>query len=47
MEAKNYLYAIPHKYYEKYGIRKYGFHGTSHKYVSQKATELYSLKNAE
>jgi len=35
-----YLYAIPYKIYEKYGIRKYGFHGTSHKYVSQRASAL-------
>lgn len=34
-----YLYAIPHKYYEEYGIRKYGFHGTSHKYVAQATAE--------
>ena len=36
---KNYLYAIPYSYYEKYKIRKYGFHGTSHKYVGMKAAE--------
>jgi acetate kinase len=35
MPAHAFLYAIPHKYYEQYGIRKYGFHGTSHKYVMQ------------
>ena len=35
-----YHYGIPYKLYEKYGIRKYGFHGTSHRYVSQKAAEL-------
>ncbi|HCT65197.1 MAG TPA: acetate kinase [Lachnospiraceae bacterium] len=35
MPEKAYLYAIPYKYYEKYKIRKYGFHGTSHKYVSR------------
>lgn len=35
-----YMYAIPYEYYEKYGIRKYGFHGTSHKFVSKKAAEL-------
>ncbi|MGM0507795.1 MAG: acetate/propionate family kinase [Fusobacteriota bacterium] len=34
MEPSSYLYAIPYKYYEKYGIRGYGFHGTSHKYVA-------------
>ena len=37
---KAYMYPIPHKYYEKYGIRKYGFHGTSHKYVSNRIAEL-------
>ena len=33
--AVNYMYALPHAYYEKYRVRKYGFHGTSHKYVAQ------------
>jgi len=37
-----YLYAIPMKYYDKYKIRKYGFHGTSHKYLANKANELLS-----
>ena len=37
---ERYIYPIPYKYYEKYGIRKYGFHGTSHKYVSQRVAEL-------
>ncbi len=41
--AQNYLYAIPYKYYEKYGVRKYGFHGTSHKFVAQKAAALAGL----
>ena len=40
MDEKSYLYAIPHEYFEKYGIRRYGFHGTSHKYVSQQAAEM-------
>lgn len=35
-----YMYAIPQEYYKKYGIRKYGFHGTSHKYVSQRAAQM-------
>ena len=35
-----YTYAIPYEYYEKYGIRKYGFHGTSHRFVSERAAEL-------
>lgn len=37
---EKYLYGLPYEYYEKYGVRKYGFHGTSHKYVSQRMTEL-------
>ena len=40
MPPKNYMYAIPYEYYEKYKIRRYGFHGTSHKYVSQQAAEM-------
>ncbi len=39
MPPKAYMYAIPYEYYEKYGVRRYGFHGTSHKYVSHKAAE--------
>ena len=35
-----YTYAVPYEYYEKYGIRKYGFHGTSHRFVSERAAEL-------
>lgn len=37
---ERYTYPIPYKYYEKYGIRKYGFHGTSHKYVSLEIAKL-------
>ena len=37
---ERYTYPIPYKYYEKYGIRKYGFHGTSHMYVSQRLAEI-------
>lgn len=40
MDEKSYLYAIPHEYFEKYGIRRYGFHGTSHRYVSARCAEL-------
>lgn len=40
MPAESYLYSLPYEYYEKYGIRKYGFHGTSHKYVSERAAEM-------
>jgi acetate kinase len=34
------MYSIPYKYYEKYKVRRYGFHGTSHKYVSHRAAEM-------
>ena len=37
---ERYIYPIPYKYYEKYGVRKYGFHGTSHRYVSGRVAEL-------
>ena len=40
MPPKAYMYAIPYEYYEKYGVRRYGFHGTSHKYVSHRAAEF-------
>ncbi|PYZ93758.1 acetate kinase [Salipaludibacillus keqinensis] len=40
MPEESYLYSLPYEYYEKYGIRKYGFHGTSHKYVSERASEM-------
>jgi len=38
-----YTYSIPYKYYEKYRVRRYGFHGTSHRYVAQKACALFGL----
>ena len=41
--AVNYMYALPHAYYEKYRVRKYGFHGTSHKYVAKVGAELAGL----
>lgn len=37
---ERYIYPIPYKYYEKYGVRRYGFHGTSHRYVSNRVAEL-------
>lgn len=40
MPESSFLYSLPYDYYEKYGIRKYGFHGTSHKYVSRRAAEM-------
>lgn len=40
MPAESYMYAVPYTWYEKYGIRKYGYHGTSHKYVSEEAAKF-------
>ncbi|MDF2067882.1 acetate kinase [Bacillus sp. Cr_A10] len=40
MPESSYLYSIPYDYYKKYGIRKYGFHGTSHKFVAYRAAEM-------
>ncbi len=40
MHEKAFIYGIPYTYYKKYGIRRYGFHGTSHHYVSKKAAEI-------
>lgn len=40
MPKSSYLYALPYEYYEKYGVRRYGFHGTSHKYVAQRAADM-------
>ncbi|MEA3318225.1 MAG: acetate kinase [Bacteroidota bacterium] len=40
MHPKAYLYGLPYEYYEKYKIRRYGFHGTSHKYVAEKACKM-------
>ncbi len=40
MPEEAYIYALPYEYYQKYGIRRYGFHGTSHKFVSRRAAEL-------
>ncbi|GAB3065298.1 acetate kinase [Virgibacillus ainsalahensis] len=43
MPESSYLYSLPYEYYTEYGIRKYGFHGTSHKYVSERASELMGV----
>lgn len=43
MEPKAYMYGIPYALYNKYGIRRYGFHGTSHRYVSKRACELLGV----
>lgn len=40
MAQEVYMYALPYEYYDKYGIRVYGFHGTSHKYVSERASNM-------
>lgn len=44
---ERYIFPIPYKYYEKYGLRKYGFHGTSHMFVSTKLDEITGKKNAK
>lgn len=46
MPKKAYLYGLPYEYYEKFKVRRYGFHGTSHKYVSQRTAEILG-KNIE
>ena len=43
MPAKAYLYGLPYEYYEKYKVRRYGFHGTSHSFVSKHAAEFLGL----
>jgi len=43
MPPKAYLYGLPHEYYDKYKIRRYGFHGTSHSFVSKRAIEMTGL----
>ena len=44
MTPDTYLYALPYAYYEKYQVRRYGFHGTSHQYVSQRCAQLMNKK---
>jgi len=44
MPPKAYMYGLPYEYYEKYAIRRYGFHGTSHRYVAKKACEILGVK---
>ena len=39
-----YMYAIPYELYEKYGVRRYGFHGTSHRYVSKRVCEFLGIQ---
>ncbi|MFU8792763.1 MAG: acetate/propionate family kinase [Acholeplasmataceae bacterium] len=47
MKPEAYLYSTPYEWYEDYGVRKYGFHGTSHQYVSQKAIQLLDNPKAK
>ncbi len=47
MPAKSYMYALPYKYYEQDGVRRYGFHGTSHRYVSQRVCEFLGVNAAD
>ncbi len=47
MPPKAYMYALPYEYYEKYGVRRYGFHGTSHRYVSLTAAQYLGKKPEE
>ncbi len=47
MPAKSYMYGLPYSLYEKYGIRRYGFHGTSHRYVSRKGCDLLGVPYEE
>jgi acetate kinase len=46
MPAKAYMYGLPYEYYKKYGIRRYGFHGTSHRYVSRRACDILGVDYA-
>jgi acetate kinase len=47
MPKESYIYPVPFEWYEKYGVRKYGFHGTSHKYLSQCAIDLLNNEHAK
>lgn len=47
MPQEAYLYGLPYSYYEKYGIRRYGFHGTSHSFVSKRAAEILGKNPAD
>lgn len=47
MPPESYIYALPYEYYTKYGVRRYGFHGTSHKYVSHRASEMLNTNIEE
>lgn len=45
MEATNYLYPVPYSWYKNYGVRKYGFHGTSHKFINREITAHFNNEN--
>ncbi|NMB45464.1 MAG: acetate kinase [Firmicutes bacterium] len=47
MPASSYLYALPYEYYEQFGVRRYGFHGTSHRYLTQRTAELVGKQPEE
>lgn len=47
MEEDAFLYATPYEWYEEYGVRKYGFHGTSHQYVSQEANKILGKQDSK
>lgn len=47
MKEENYLYALPYEWYEKYGVRRYGAHGTSHKYISMRMNEILGRQDTK
>ena len=47
IDEVNYIYPVPYEWYEKYGVRKYGMHGTSHRFVSKRASELLGKENSK
>ena len=47
MPKASYLYALPYEYYKEFGIRRYGFHGTSHRYLTQRTAELMGKVSAD
>ncbi len=47
MDEANFMYAVPYEWYTNYSVRKYGFHGTSHKYISEKMNEILGTTNTK
>lgn len=47
MDKVNYIYPVPYEWYTKYGVRKYGMHGTSHRYVSERMNEILNKENTK